>query len=173
MGAAKEKWCYRKIWWLRIILELTLLLQGRNNLHPIRYLFRTQYLQGYFGPSRHRKNSPAYFKSIKENWKGGTVILDIENRVREGGPNKIDREILVSISDEGEGIDTKIVPSLFSEIVSTYSSKGTGLGLFISKSIVEAHGGQIWCRNNDHCEGATLAFSLPVWKIELLDIGDI
>ena len=112
---------------------MTLLLQGGNNIHPIRYLFRTQYLQGYFGPSRHRKNSPAYFKSIKENWKGGTVILDIENRVREGGPNKIDREILVSISDEGEGIDTKIVPSLFSKIVSTYSSKGTGLGLFMSK----------------------------------------
>jgi signal transduction histidine kinase len=79
------------------------------------------------------KNSPAYFNSIKENWKGGTVILDIENRVREGGPNKIDREILVIISDEGEGIDTKIVPSLFSKIVSTYSSKGTGLGLFMSK----------------------------------------
>ena len=55
------------------------------------------------------KNSPAYFNSIKENWKGGTVILDIENRVREGGPNKIDREILVIMSDEGEGINTKIV----------------------------------------------------------------
>lgn len=112
---------------------MTLLLQGRNNLHPIRYLFRTQHLQGYFVPSGHRKNSPAYFKSIKENWRGGTVILNIENRVKEGGPNKIDREIIVSISDEGEGIDTKIVPSLFSKIVSTYSSKGTGLGLFMSK----------------------------------------
>jgi hypothetical protein len=75
-------------------------------------------LQGYFGPNRLRKNSPAYFKSIKENWKGGTVTLDIENRVRAGGPNKIDREIVVSISDEGEGIDSIIVPSLFSKIVS-------------------------------------------------------
>ncbi|MDQ6864828.1 MAG: ATP-binding protein [Thermoproteota archaeon] len=109
---------------------MTLLLQ---DLHPIRYLFRTQHLQGYFVPRRHRKNSPAYFKSIKANWKGGTVILDIENRVREGGPDKIDREILVSISDDGEDIDTKIVPSLFFKIVSTYSSKGTGLGLFMSK----------------------------------------
>ena len=69
-------------------------------------------------PNRHRKNSPDYFKSIKENWKGGTVTLDIEYRVRAGGPNKIDREIVVSISDEGEGIDSIIVPSLFSKIVS-------------------------------------------------------
>ena len=120
-------------------------------------------MQGYFGPSRHRKNSPAYFKSIKENWKGGTVTLDIENRVRAGGPNKKDLEIVVSISDEGNGIDGNILPNLFSKFVSTYSSKGTGLGLFISKSIVEAHGGQIWCRNNDHGKGgATFAFSLPI-----------
>jgi signal transduction histidine kinase len=90
-------------------------------------------LQGYFGPSRHRKKSPAYCKSIKENWKGGTVTLDIENRVRAGGPNKIDREIVVSISDEGEGIDSMIVPSLFSKIVSAHSSKGTGLGLSMTK----------------------------------------
>gem|GEM_PF-3979161 len=77
-------------------------------------------MRGYFGPSRHRKNSPAYFKSIKENWKGGTVTLDIENRVRAGGPNKIDREIVVSISDEGEGIVSIIVPSSFSKIVSAH-----------------------------------------------------
>ncbi|MFI5422784.1 MAG: hypothetical protein ACHQWH_02440 [Nitrososphaerales archaeon] len=77
-------------------------------------------MRGYFGPSRYRKNSPAYFKSIKENWKGDTVTLDIENRVRAGGPNKIDREIVVSISDEGEGIASIIVPSLFSKIVSAH-----------------------------------------------------
>ena len=93
------------------------------------------------------------FKSIRENGKGGTVTIDIENRVSAGGPNTNDREIVVSISDEGKGIDGKILPSLFSKFVSTYSSKGTGLGLFISKSIVEAHGGKIWCRNNDHGKG--------------------
>ena len=97
---------------------MTLLLQGRNNLHPICYLFRTHHLQGYFGPIRHRKNSR--LSSIKENWKGGTVTLDIENRVRAGGPNKIDSEIVVSISDEGEGIDSIILPSLFSKNVSAH-----------------------------------------------------
>jgi signal transduction histidine kinase len=101
-------------------------------------------------------------KSIKENGKGGTITIDIENRVRAGGPNSTDREIVASISDEGKGIDSKIFASLFSKFVSTNSSKGTGLGLFISKSIVEAHGGQIWCRNNDEGKGATFAFSLPI-----------
>jgi len=103
------------------------------------------------------------FKSIKENGKGGTVTIDIENRVSTGGPNKNDPESVVSITDEVHIIYSKILPSLFSNFVSTYSSKGTGLGLFISKSIVEAHGGQIWCRNNDHGKGgATFGFSLPI-----------
>jgi signal transduction histidine kinase len=102
------------------------------------------------------------FKAIKENGKGGTITIDIENRARAGGTNNAEREIVASISDEGKGIDTKILPSLFSKFVSTYSSKGTGLGLFISKSIVEAHGGQIWGRNNDDGKGATFAFSLPI-----------
>jgi signal transduction histidine kinase len=102
------------------------------------------------------------FKSTKENGKGGIVTIGIESRVRAGEPNKNDREIVVSISDEGKGIDSKILPTLFAKFVSKYSSKGTGLGLFISKSIVEAHGGQIWCRNNDQGKGATFAFCLPI-----------
>ncbi|MDP9305056.1 MAG: ATP-binding protein, partial [Thermoproteota archaeon] len=107
------------------------------------------------------------FKSIKENGKGGTVTIDIENKVSAGGPNKNDREIVVSISDEGESIDSKILPSLFSKFVSKYSSKGTGLGLFISKSIVEAHGGKIWAENNsssDGKKGAVFTFSIPLSK---------
>ena len=59
-------------------------------------------------------------------------------------------QILVSIKDTGSGIDSEIVPKLFSKFT-TKSLKGTGLGLFISKSIVEAHGGKIWAENNDKC----------------------
>jgi len=61
------------------------------------------------------------------------------------------------------------LPSLFSKFVSTYSSKGTGLGLFISKSIVEAHGGKIWAENNsssDGKKGAVFTFSIPLSKGE-------
>lgn len=66
----------------------------------------------------------------------------------------------MSISDTGIGIDSEILPRLFTKFV-TKSTTGTGLGLFISKSIIEAHGGKIWGKNNDD-KGATFAFSLPL-----------
>ena len=72
-------------------------------------------------------------------------------------------DVLVSIKDTGTGIDPEIMPRLFTKFA-TKSVTGTGLGLFISKSIVEAHGGRIWAKNNDDGIGATFAFSLPLSK---------
>jgi signal transduction histidine kinase len=72
------------------------------------------------------------------------------------------REVIVSVRDTGEGIDPKIRPRLFSKFA-TSSIQGTGLGLYISKSIVEAHGGSMWAENKrDRKDGATFYFSLPV-----------
>jgi signal transduction histidine kinase len=77
---------------------------------------------------------------------------------------KVDREIVVvNIKDTGSGIDTEILPKLFTKFV-TKSETGTGLGLFICKSIVEAHGGKIWAENNTDGKGATFNFSLPLNK---------
>jgi two-component system sensor histidine kinase VicK len=71
-------------------------------------------------------------------------------------------EIVVSISDTGLGIVSDILPRLFTKFA-TKSTTGTGLGLFISKSIIEAHGGKIWGKNNyPEGKGATFTFSLPV-----------
>jgi len=64
------------------------------------------------------------------------------------------------VKDTGAGIDPRILPRLFTKFA-TRSDKGTGLGLYICKRIVEAHGGQIWGRNNDD-QGATFSFSLPI-----------
>jgi two-component system, OmpR family, sensor histidine kinase VicK len=72
-------------------------------------------------------------------------------------------EVLVSIKDPGTGIDSEIFPRLFTKFVSK-SVAGTGLGLFISKSIVEAHGGRMWAENNKYGNGATFYFSLPLSK---------
>ena len=69
--------------------------------------------------------------------------------------------VIVSIRDKGKGIDEEILPRLFNKFV-TKSNQGTGLGLYIAKSIVEAHGGQIWAHNNKNEKGAIFSFSLPL-----------
>jgi signal transduction histidine kinase len=71
------------------------------------------------------------------------------------------KEIIVSISDTGSGINKYIFAKLFSKFA-TKSYQGTRLGLYISKSIVEAHGGRIWAENNAGGRGATFMFTLPV-----------
>ena len=73
---------------------------------------------------------------------------------------KFDDEIVVSVKDTGSGIDSKILPKLFTKFA-TNSVSGTGLGLFISKNIIEAHGGQLCGQNNANKKGATFSFSLP------------
>jgi predicted RNA-binding protein len=73
------------------------------------------------------------------------------------------KEAIVSVKDTGTGIDPEIYPRLFTKFVSK-SIAGTGLGLFISKSIVEAHGGKMWSENNADGNGATFYFSLPLSK---------
>jgi signal transduction histidine kinase len=70
-------------------------------------------------------------------------------------------DIVVSIRDTGQGIDPEIIPRLFTKFV-TKSLTGTGLGLFISKNIIEAHGGSIWAENNLDGRGATFTFTIPV-----------
>ena len=83
----------------------------------------------------------------------GTVIVSVASV-------RINNEIVVSISDTGPGIDSEILPRLFTKFA-TKSKVGTGLGLFISKSIIEAHGGKIWGKNNSDVRGAKFFFSLP------------
>jgi len=70
-----------------------------------------------------------------------------------------DGSVIVSIKDTGSGIDPQILPRLFTKFT-TRSERGTGLGLYICKRIIEAHGGKIWGENNVD-QGATFSFSLP------------
>jgi two-component system, OmpR family, sensor histidine kinase VicK len=91
--------------------------------------------------------------------KEGTVSITVT-----AVPNK--NEIIVSIQDTGPGIDSEILPRLFTKFA-TKSTTGTGLGLFISKSIIEAHDGKIWGKNSyPEREGATFGFSLPLYNEE-------
>ncbi len=76
---------------------------------------------------------------------------------------KIDRfeTIVFDIQDNGIGIDKEIMPKLFTKFASK-SFQGTGLGLYLSKKIIEAHGGQMWAQNNGAGKGATFSFSIPL-----------
>lgn len=84
--------------------------------------------------------------------KSGIITVNLE---------KDDNQAIVSVKDTGPGIDPAVESKLFMKFV-TSSSSGTGLGLFISKSIVEAHGGTISAFNNTNGNGATFTFTLPL-----------
>jgi two-component system, OmpR family, sensor histidine kinase VicK len=84
-----------------------------------------------------------------------STVADFDSKNNDCG------EIIVSIKDSGEGIHPDIFPRLFTRFA-TKSFTGTGLGLYISKNIVEAHGGRMWAENNHNGEGATFRFSLPL-----------
>jgi signal transduction histidine kinase len=89
----------------------------------------------------------------------GTISVVVEKK-KDSNNNDNKEVVIVSIKDTGSGIDSEILPRLFEKFVSK-SHKGTGLGLFISKSIIEDHGGKIWAENNSDGKGATFTFSLP------------
>ena len=74
------------------------------------------------------------------------------------------------MTDTGEGIDPEIMPMLFTKFA-TKSIVGTGLGLYISKKIIEAHGGKMWAENNSDGIGATFSFTLPVIQQDHKEAG--
>jgi signal transduction histidine kinase len=93
-----------------------------------------------------------------------TTTKKFSNTYKNGntGNNHNVDEVIISIKDRGTGIDPDIQDKLFSKFA-TKSDTGSGLGLYISKGIVEAHGGKIWAENNnDGKGGATFSFSLPI-----------
>src|SRR5918992_1868719 len=73
-------------------------------------------------------------------------------------------QLIVKVIDTGLGIDPALLLRLFTKFA-TKSDKGTGLGLYISKSIVEAHDGRIWAENNSGGRGATFTFTMPIQKL--------
>ncbi|MGH9965907.1 MAG: ATP-binding protein [Nitrososphaeraceae archaeon] len=84
----------------------------------------------------------------------GEIIVNIER-------DNVAQQIIVNVRDSGQSIEPDILPRLFTKFA-TRSFSGTGLGLYISKSIIEAHGGKIWAKNNpNRRKGATFSFSLP------------
>ncbi|AIC14950.1 sensor histidine kinase [Nitrososphaera viennensis] len=91
---------------------------------------------------------------------GGTITIATDKR---------DGQVVVSVRDQGAGISAEMFTRLFTKFSTDKKKGGTGLGLFIAKNIVEAHGGRIWAENNNSrgekgARGATFAFTLPMDK---------
>jgi signal transduction histidine kinase len=96
----------------------------------------------------------------------GTITVTVEkkkgdNSSQINSKTKNNEMIFVTVKDNGKGIDKEIMPKLFTKFV-TKSFQGTGLGLYISKKIMEAHGGSLSAENNLDGKGATFCFSLPL-----------
>ena len=101
--------------------------------------------------------------AIKFTDEGSITVIVETKKINNNNSNKV----IVSIKDTGTGIDSEILPKLFTKFATKSPiAGGTGLGLFISKSIIEMHGGSIWAFNNDEKNkddrGSTFTFSLPV-----------
>jgi signal transduction histidine kinase len=94
--------------------------------------------------------------------KNGTITIQTENDYDNG-------RVEIRITDDGPGIPQEILPVLFNKFVTKTkeNERGTGLGLFITKAIVEAHCGAIKAENNSDGKGATFAVSFPIHHKEV------
>lgn len=96
----------------------------------------------------------------------GTITItayraQVDTRVEIDEQDKV--STVVEMKDTGTGINPEMIPRLFDKFA-TRSISGTGLGLYISKSIVDSHDGKIWAYNNKDGKGATFTFTLPINK---------
>ena len=103
--------------------------------------------------------------SIKFTEEEGDILISVE-RKKEGNKNIV----VVSVKDTGTGIDSEILPRLFTKFASKSEIGGTGLGLYISKSIIDAHRGKIWYENNMMEKEQLLVLVCP-WTRGLYEIS--
>ena len=96
--------------------------------------------------------------------KEGTITITTEKKQESDYYNHSSREVVVAIKDSGTGVDPEVLPKLFAKFTSG-SQGGTGLGLFISRSIIEAHGGTVHAENVPQ-GGARIVFTLPLGSFE-------
>jgi two-component system, OmpR family, sensor histidine kinase VicK len=101
--------------------------------------------------------------------KDGVITINTEKFIETINNNANNEEkefVSIKVKDTGKGIDPEVLPRLF-EKFATKSDKGTGLGLYISKNIIDAHGGRIWGQDNnkDGKNGAEFGFTLPLYAI--------
>lgn len=103
------------------------------------------------------------------------TVIEAKKRWDEGKDEKKEeikekgKELILSVRDTGTGIHPQIMSRLFTKFASKSETSGTGLGLFISKSIIVAHGGKLWAQNNSDSRGATFSLSSLIIVLQSLE----
>jgi signal transduction histidine kinase len=126
-----------------------------RNKNNVKIIYQPQHLLLYADKNRIAQVVHNLLNNALKFTSEGSIEITADKKVHYD--NKV---AIISVRDSGSGVDSEIMPRLFTKF-SSKSFSGTGLGLYISKNIVEAHGGRIWAENNKDGKGATFSFTLP------------
>jgi signal transduction histidine kinase len=130
--------------------------KGKDN---VKIIYHPRHLPLYADKNRVAQVISNLLNNALKFTSDGSIVITADKKVDDNSNNN--NVAIISVSDSGSGVDSEIMPRLFTKF-SSKSFSGTGLGLYISKNIIEAHGGKIWAENNKEGKGATFSFTLPM-----------
>ena len=130
--------------------------KGKNN---VKISYQPRHLPVYADRNRLTQVISNLLNNALKFTSEGYVAITTEKNTDNNSDNN-GTVAVVHVCDTGSGVDPEIMPKLFTKF-SSKSFSGTGLGLYICKNIVEAHGGRVWAENNKDGKGATFSFTLP------------
>jgi signal transduction histidine kinase len=134
------------------------MLARHRNKNNVKIIYQPQHLPIYADKNRVAQVISNLLNNAQKFTSDGSIVITADKKIDKNGNNKV---AIISVCDSGSGVDSEIMPRLFTKF-SSKSFSGTGLGLYISKNIIEAHGGTIWAENNKDGKGATFFFTLPI-----------
>ncbi len=143
-----------------MVYGLTARRKGKNN---VKITYQPRHLPVYADRNRITQVISNLLNNAQKFTSEGYVVVTTDKKIDENNnSNNNNHSIaIINVCDTGSGVDPEIMPRLFTKF-SSKSFSGTGLGLYICKNIVEAHGGRIWGENNKDGKGATFSFTLPM-----------
>ena len=143
-----------------MVYGLTARRKGKNN---VKITYQPRHLPVYADRNRITQVISNLLNNAQKFTSEGYVVVTTDKKIDENNnSNNNNHSIaIINVCDTGSGVDPEIMPRLFTKF-SSKSFSGTGLGLYICKNIVEAHGGRIWAENNKEGKGATFSFTLPM-----------
>lgn len=143
-----------------MVYGLTARRKGKNS---VKITYQPRHLPVYADINRITQVISNLLDNAQKFTSEGYVVVTTDKKIDENNnSNNNNHSIaIINVCDTGSGVDPEIMPRLFSKF-SSKSFSGTGLGLYICKNIVEAHGGRIWAENNKDGKGATFSFTLPM-----------